>query len=134
MGTLLQLRCYDAKTNSVVSVLGRNSCHRLFRLNQSVFTIACARHSSWSLEDLLEPWVHYVPLNRDLSDVEEKMQWVIDHDQEAQMIAKRGALWMKDLLYHPDSQKDEQAIFDEIIRRYRDHFVEKRDLSFGSWA
>ena len=88
--------------------------------------------SSWSLEDLLEPWVHYVPLNEDLSDVEEKMKWVIDHDEEAQMIAERGALWMKDLLYHPDSQKDEQAIFEEIIRRYRSHFAESRDLSLES--
>lgn len=30
----------------------------------------------------LEPWTHYVPMNRDLSDVVEKVQWARDHDEE----------------------------------------------------
>ena len=30
----------------------------------------------------LEPWKHYVPLKRDLSDVVEKVQWARDHDEE----------------------------------------------------
>ena len=97
--------------------------------SNSVVLTQKPRLSAWTMEDILEPWVHYVPLNSDLSDVEEKMQWVIDHDEEAQRIAKRAALWMKDLLYHPDSQKDEQAIYEETIRRYRDHFVASSDLS-----
>ena len=81
------------------------------------------------MEDILEPWVHYVPLNKDLSDVEEKMQWVIDHDEEARRIAMRGSLWVKDLLYHPDSEKDEEMIFEEILRRYRAHFEYSDGLS-----
>jgi hypothetical protein len=84
--------------------------------------------SSWAMEDMLEPWVHYIPLNIDLTDVEEKMQWVIDNDKEADMIAKRGSLWIKDLLYHTDAERDEEAVFDEILRRYRAHFVKDDDL------
>ena len=30
----------------------------------------------------LEPWTHYVPLKRDLSDVVEKVQWAREHDEE----------------------------------------------------
>lgn len=30
----------------------------------------------------LKPWVHYIPLNKDISDIEEKLQWAIDHDEE----------------------------------------------------
>ena len=30
----------------------------------------------------LEPWTHYVPMKRDLSDVVEKVQWARDHDEE----------------------------------------------------
>ena len=100
--------------------------------NSVVMTQAPPTKSSWLMEEILEPWKHYIPLNHDLSDVEEKMQWVIDHDNEAQAIAKQGALWMKDLLYHPDSQKDEEAIFEEILRRYQAHFVENDDLSLDS--
>ena len=30
----------------------------------------------------LEPWVHYVPLKRDLGDIVEKLQWALDHDDQ----------------------------------------------------
>jgi hypothetical protein len=96
--------------------------------SNSVVMTQVPTKSSWAMEDVLEPWVHYIPLNQDLADVEEKMQWVIDNDEKARMIAKRGSLWIRDLLYHPDSAKDEEAVFDEIIRRYRAHFVEAADL------
>lgn len=36
---------------------------------------------SWA-EMLLEPWVHYVPVKRDLSDLEEKIQWADTHPEE----------------------------------------------------
>jgi len=81
---------------------------------------------SWAMEDVLEPWVHYIPLNKDLTDAEEKMRWVIDHDTEAKEIARRGSLWMKDLLMHPDAAKDEELIFDDILRRYMAHFTPTR--------
>jgi tagatose-1,6-bisphosphate aldolase len=50
------------------------------------------------------------------------MQWVLDHDKEAQQIAHRGGLWMKDMLYHPDAATDDQAVYKEILRRCQSHF------------
>jgi hypothetical protein len=100
--------------------------------SNSVVMTQLPTKSSWMMEDILEPWVHYIPLNQDLSDVEEKMKWVIENDDEARMIAKRGSLWILDLLYHPDSEKDEKLIFEDIIRRYRAHFVEDDSMSFKS--
>jgi hypothetical protein len=64
-------------------------------------------------EEILEPWVHYRPLADYLSDVEEKMQWVIDNDEEAREIAHRGKLWISDLVFHPDADNDEELIFDK---------------------
>ena len=84
--------------------------------------------TSWAMEELLQPWVHYVPLNSDLSDVEEKMQWVLDHQEEAQRISHQGSLWIQDLLYHPDAATEEEEIYDEMIRRYKAHFVEDPTL------
>jgi Glycosyl transferase family 90 len=90
---------------------------------------------SWAMEERLEPWVHYIPINvyKDgfgskksstaLTDVEEKMQWVLDHDDQAQKIARAGKLWIADLVLHPDVATDEAAIFDEMMRRYVAHFV-----------
>ncbi|KAM8975085.1 protein O-glucosyltransferase 2 [Pelodytes ibericus] len=38
----------------------------------------------------LQPWTHYVPFKKDLSDLLEKIQWVKDHDDEAKKIALAG--------------------------------------------
>eukprot|EP00927_Polykrikos_kofoidii_P050630 TRINITY_DN44520_c0_g1_i1.p1 TRINITY_DN44520_c0_g1~~TRINITY_DN44520_c0_g1_i1.p1 ORF type:complete len:578 (+),score=47.17 TRINITY_DN44520_c0_g1_i1:33-1736(+) len=40
--------------------------------------------------DLLEPWVHYVPVRYDLGDLVMRLQWLADHDEEAKRIALRG--------------------------------------------
>jgi hypothetical protein len=91
-------------------------------MSNSVLMIPPPTLTTWAMEELLEPWVHYVPLDASLSDTEEKMQWVLDHDREAQEIAHRGSLWMKDMVYHPDAAKDDQAVYKEILRRYQSHF------------
>ncbi|KAE8625845.1 hypothetical protein XENTR_v10006412 [Xenopus tropicalis] len=38
----------------------------------------------------LQPWKHYVPFKRDLSDLLEKIHWVKDHDADANLIAEAG--------------------------------------------
>ena len=75
------------------------------------------------MEEMLEPWIHYIPLNEELSDVEEKMQWVLDNDEQAQRIAERGSFWIQDLVFHPDASSDDQWIQEEILRRYGAHFL-----------
>lgn len=99
--------------------------------SNSVVLIPEPTLTSWSMEERLEPWVHYIPVdvNGDgtnggvMTDVEIKMQWVIDNDDEARKIAHAGKLWIADLVLHPDVPNDEDAIFDEIARRYATHFV-----------
>jgi len=91
--------------------------------SKSVVMAQAFTKASWVMEDMLIPWVHYIPLSQDLSDVHEKMQWVIDHDDEAQEIARNGQLWIIDLLYHPDSDKDTKSVYDEMLTRYTTHFV-----------
>lgn len=33
----------------------------------------------------LQPWVHYIPVKADLTDLLEKIQWAKDHDEEVQL-------------------------------------------------
>ena len=42
---------------------------------------------------VLKPWVHYIPLKEDLSDLFEKLNWAIQNDQAAQTIAENGRLF-----------------------------------------
>eukprot|EP00746_Dinoflagellata_sp_MGD_P013156 gnl/MRDRNA2_/MRDRNA2_128309_c0_seq1.p1 gnl/MRDRNA2_/MRDRNA2_128309_c0~~gnl/MRDRNA2_/MRDRNA2_128309_c0_seq1.p1 ORF type:complete len:465 (+),score=78.81 gnl/MRDRNA2_/MRDRNA2_128309_c0_seq1:113-1507(+) len=46
----------------------------------------------------MKPWVHYVPVAHDLSDLLHKIQYLRDHDDEALKIAREARLfWMRDL-------------------------------------
>lgn len=90
--------------------------------SNSVVLTEIPTKTSWAMEELLLPWVHFVPLKSDLSDVQEKMQWVLDNQEEAQKIAQQGSLWVQDLLYHPDSASDDEKIYDEMLQRLWKHF------------
>jgi hypothetical protein len=41
----------------------------------------------------LQPWVHYVPVARDFSDLNSRLQWLGDHQVEAQKIGEAGRDW-----------------------------------------
>jgi hypothetical protein len=52
-------------------------------LGKSVVLMSRPRFTSWAMEELLEPWVHFIPLNDEQTDVEEKIHWMIDNDDQA---------------------------------------------------
>ena len=39
---------------------------------------------------LAKPWVHYIPVKMDLSDLEEKIRWAKENDDDVRRIAKQG--------------------------------------------
>jgi hypothetical protein len=43
-------------------------------------------------EDMLKPWVHYVPVRFDLSDLSEKLLWARNHDEEARQISENARI------------------------------------------
>jgi Glycosyl transferase family 90 len=81
-----------------------------------------ATATSWAMEELLEPWVHFVPVKQDLSDLEFVVNWIFSHEEEAQYISLRARLWIEDLLFHPDAAKEEEYIQNETLKRYRANF------------
>lgn len=91
--------------------------------SKSVVLMPKPTMTSWCMEELLVPWVHYVPVDDDLGNVEERMQWIIDNDEKARKISERATLWMEDLVFHPDAAEDDQMIQEEILRRYEAHFL-----------
>ena len=91
-------------------------------LSSSVVLMPIPKHTSWAMEERLMPWIHYVPLNDDATDVEEKMKWILDHESDAKRISYAATLWMQDLVYHPDAAEDDRWIQEEMLKRYRMHF------------
>ncbi|KAJ6557089.1 glycosyl transferase family 90-domain-containing protein [Mycena sp. CBHHK59/15] len=52
----------------------------------------------------MRPYEHYVPVRADLSDLVEKLEWVLEHEEEARMIQETGRLFADSLM--TDTQND----------------------------
>jgi len=104
--------------------------------SRSVVLMPTPRRMSYAMEEWLEPWIHYIPItihkdeegrtlgNGTVSDVEEKMQWVLDNDEDARKIAERATLFMHDLLFDPDhSEKENMKLKEMIMERYFNFFA-----------
>jgi hypothetical protein len=61
----------------------------------------------------LQPMVHYVPIAYDLSDLQEKITWLVEHDAEAEQIAK-NAMYLSQTVFTPEFQR---AYIDTEINR-----------------
>ena len=52
--------------------------------------------------DKLKPWIHYVPLSRDLSDLMEKIDWINAHDSECERISHEATSLIKSLTFEKE--------------------------------
>jgi hypothetical protein len=52
----------------------------------------------------LKPMVNYVPINYDLSDIKEKIDWLMTHDEEAKQIAENALAFSKSV-FSPEFQR-----------------------------
>uniref|UniRef100_A0A1A7W7D0 Protein O-glucosyltransferase 1 n=2 Tax=Iconisemion striatum TaxID=60296 RepID=A0A1A7W7D0_9TELE len=62
----------------------------------------------------LKPWVHYVPVKQDLSDVRELLQFVKENDAIAQEIAERG----KDFILHHLRMEDVSCYWERLLTEF----------------
>ena len=54
-------------------------------------------YKEWFM-DLMEPWVHYIPLEQDLSNLNETLHWVKGHPSKVRAIAKSGKAFYDEYL------------------------------------
>ena len=52
--------------------------------------------------DRLTPWVHYVPVAADFSDLEERAGWVMSHDDEARAIGAAGRAFAEGMTFESE--------------------------------
>ena len=58
----------------------------------------------WYYDELI-PWVNFVPVKSDMSDLVEKIHWLIDHDEEAMQIGINGRKLALKLTYDEELNK-----------------------------
>ncbi|KAK7044020.1 Protein O-glucosyltransferase 2 [Halocaridina rubra] len=74
----------------------------------------------------LEPYIHYVPFKRDLSDLVEKIEWARSNDEKVQEIARNGRLYVQENLMPKDIYCYHAALFTEWSKRLKSQ-VEVRE-------
>jgi hypothetical protein len=63
---------------------------------------------------LLKPWHHYIPLSTDFSEIEEVINWAINHDKECQEIAENSTKIIKSLNL-TDALNETKALLDLLF-------------------
>uniref|UniRef100_A0A7S1ZUA9 Glycosyl transferase CAP10 domain-containing protein n=1 Tax=Trieres chinensis TaxID=1514140 RepID=A0A7S1ZUA9_TRICV len=113
---------------AIISIQGNDVASGLkwSLFSKSVVIMPPPTVTSWAMEELLVPWVHYVPLE-DIGKIDERVKWVRDHDEESKRIAERATLWIWDMFFHPDASGDEVEVKAGIVRRYAQYFAEWKD-------
>ncbi|EKX40918.1 hypothetical protein GUITHDRAFT_54660, partial [Guillardia theta CCMP2712] len=54
----------------------------------AVFKQEASLREFWEFE--LQPFVHFIPLSEDLSDLVEMVEWAIEHDEEVRRIVQNA--------------------------------------------
>lgn len=87
--------------------------------SNSVVLMAPPKIESWLMEGLLEPWVHYVPLADDYSDLDKIVGWCRNNDDKCQEIVKNANNFMKQF----ENPEVERKIFNMIKEHYKNTFT-----------
>jgi hypothetical protein len=77
---------------------------------------------SWAMEDKLVPFVHYVPLKDDFSDLAEQLKWAREHDEECRSISLAATKYMEDLVTTQEAQRNTKLILQRIYKIYDANF------------
>ena len=69
---------------------------------------------SWAMEDTLKPYVHYIPLKDDLSDLREVFEWAKNNPEQCELIAKNATRYIESFL----DEENEVKVEREVLKRY----------------
>lgn len=100
----------------VLSIEGNDVATNLkwIMASNSVCVMPPPTKESWFMEGLLKPWVHYVPILPDLSDLAEVIEQCIAEPQKILNIIKNANRWCQEFM----DTRFENAVGYEVLRRY----------------
>jgi len=89
--------------------------------SQSVIMIPAPTISSWLMEEKLEPFVHYIPVESDFSDLEAQFEWAMQNENKCKEIIFNANNYMKPFLDY----KREMLIEAQVMKTYLDNVKAK---------
>ncbi|XP_042240058.1 protein O-glucosyltransferase 2-like isoform X2 [Homarus americanus] len=78
----------------------------------------------------LEPYVHYIPFKRDLSDLIEKIEWAASNDDKVRVIAENGRQYVQENLMPKNIYCYHAALFQEWSQRLKSDVVVREGMEF----
>ncbi len=78
--------------------------------------------ATWAMEDLLVPFVHYIPLSNDYSNLLEMVKWANEHDEACQEISQRATEFIEHLWMSKQAKKDTEYLQKALVKSYVDQF------------
>jgi len=98
----------------IISIEGNIAAFRLTLelAYNSVILLVKSEFYIWH-QPLLKPWVHYVPVKHDLSDLMDKIEWCRNNDKKCKIIAKNAVEFFKKYI-----QKESIYDYMEMILNY----------------
>lgn len=104
------------KSKFILSIEGNDVATNLkwLLLSNSVVLMPTPTVCSWFMEDQLKPFVHYIPIKSDFSDLEEKYKWCLDNLGTCETIAKNATKYIEIFL----DEKNENELIQKVIENY----------------
>jgi hypothetical protein len=90
--------------------------------SNSVVLMSRPTVATWAMEDLLVPYVHYIPLANDYSNLLEMVKWAEGHDEACQEISKRATEFIEHLWISEQAKKDTKYLQETLVRSYANQF------------
>jgi hypothetical protein len=85
--------------------------------SNSIVLMAKPTIEGWLMEGLLEPYVHYVPLKDDFSDLDEIVEWCKDNDNMCKEISLNARKYMSQFM----NEEDELLLHKMLCNWYKTH-------------
>ncbi|KAG7345935.1 glycosyl transferase family 90 protein [Nitzschia inconspicua] len=90
--------------------------------SNSVVFMAPPTKTSWAMEELLVPYIHYVPLWQNHSNLPQQLEWARTHDEDCRKIALYSRHYMERLVTSPQAQQETLEILAGIDRIYQEQY------------
>lgn len=92
-------------------------------LSQSVVFMPPPTIVSWLMEDRLVPWVHYIPLRYDFSDLHSRYAWAMAHPERCRDISRKASEFMGRFR----SEKQEIRLMEAVLGFYMQYDAAPRE-------
>lgn len=83
-------------------------------ISNSIPVMPKPKWMSWIIESNLKPYVHYLPLNEDLENLGELINWANNNQDQCRQIAKNGKMYMSQFF----DEKREKEIQYQVLKKY----------------